>query len=384
MFWTVVLAVFFVGFPVLVLWLGERKMLFVDRIGAVVVCYAVGLLIGNAGILPDGAGAAQDALSTVAVPIALPLMFFSIDIGKWSRTGGKFLLSFALETVAVVIVSVIGYFAFRGSIGPETYKLTGMLNGVYTGGTINLASIGTALGVSPTIYVAANAADIVLSGLYLLFLVSVGKKLLGKMLPAWKADAAAGEEAGGDYDSYKGIFKRGTALPLLGALGLALLIFAVGACFTLLDLGQWGTILTVLAITSISIGASFVPRIRRIRKTYQLGQYFILVFVLAVGSMANLGQLARALPGVIAYVALAIFGSLVIHALLCAVFRIDVDTMIITSVAGVCSPPFVPMVAASLKNRAVIMPGVIVGIIGWVIGTYLGIGVSTAIAALGI
>ena len=129
--------------------------------------------------------------------------------------------------------------------------------------------------------------------------------------------------------------------------------------------------------------ASFIRPVRRIRMTYQLGHYFILIFCLVVGSMADLRTLASVIPGVIGYVTVAIFGSLILHVILCAIFRIDTDTMIITSVAGICSPPFVPMVATALKNRDIIVPGIITGIIGWVIGTYLGIGVSTALAAIG-
>jgi uncharacterized membrane protein len=85
-----------------------------------------------------------------------------------------------------------------------------------------------------------------------------------------------------------------------------------------------------------------------------------------------------------AVVGLAIFGSLILHVAGSAIFRIDTDTVIITSVAGICSPPFVPMVASALKNRDVILPGVVTGIIGWVIGTYLGIGISTILSATGL
>jgi uncharacterized membrane protein len=243
--------------------------------------------------------------------------------------------------------------------------------------------VGTALRISPTLYVAANTSDIAISGLYLLFLVTIGQKVIGVFLPGWKKPAAA---PGGvdveEWGSYKGFFSRERFPRLLVSFGLALLIFAVGAVFSLILPGQWSTIATILVITSLGIAASFITPIRRIRMTYQLGHYFILVFCLVVGSMADLSRLLSVIPGVIGYVSLAIFGSLVVHMLLCAIFRIDTDTMIITSVAGICSPPFVPMVASALKNRAIIVPGIITGIIGWVIGTYLGIGVSTALAAL--
>jgi len=378
----IVLALFFVLFPALIIWLGEKKFVLVDRIGAVVICYAAGIILGNIGILPKGAAAVQDLTTTIAIPIALPLMFFSLDVGAWARSSGRALLAFGLEVAAVVVVSVGGFFIFRGMIGPETAKLTGMLNGVYTGGTINLAAIGTALRVSPTLYVAANTSDIVISGLYLLFLITIGQKVIGIFLPAWKKPAGGPAQIEvEEWGSYKGFFSRERLLPLLGSFGLALLIFAVGAVFSLLLPGQWGTITTILVITSLGIAASFIMPIRRIRMTYQLGHYFILVFCLVVGSMADLSRLLSVIPGVIGYVSVAIFGSLIVHMLLCALFRIDTDTMIITSVAGICSPPFVPMVAAALKNRDIIVPGIITGIIGWVIGTYLGIGVSAALSA---
>jgi uncharacterized membrane protein len=191
MFGVIALSLFYVLFPALVIWLSEKRLAFVHKIGAVVICYAAGIILGNSGILPHGAAGVQDIVTTIAIPLALPLMFFALDVGSWVRTSGRALLAFGLEVVAVVVVSVAGYFIFRGLIGPETGKLTGMLNGVYTGGTINLAAVGTALGVSPTMYVAANTSDIVISGLYLLFLVTIGQRVIGKFLPAWKKQPKA-------------------------------------------------------------------------------------------------------------------------------------------------------------------------------------------------
>ena len=79
---------------------------------------------------------------------------------------------------------------------------------------------------------------------------------------------------------------------------------------------------------------------------------------------------------ILLYVVISIFGSMVIHALLCKPFKLDSDTMIITSVSAVCSPPFVPVVVSGLKNRDVLITGLVTGIIGYAIGNYLGIGVA--------
>jgi uncharacterized membrane protein len=51
---------------------------------------------------------------------------------------------------------------------------------------------------------------------------------------------------------------------------------------------------------------------------------------------------------------------------------VDADTMMVTSTALICSPPFVPVIAGAIRNREVIVPGLTVGILGYAIGNYLG------------
>jgi len=110
--------------------------------------------------------------------------------------------------------------------------------------------------------------------------------------------------------------------------------------------------------------------------TYQLGNYFILIFCLVVSSMADFNRLVATAPVMLAYVAFTVLVCLLLHVALARIFRIDADTVIITSVAGICSPPLVPLVASALKNRELVLSGVITGIIGWVVGTYLGIAMA--------
>ncbi len=376
--------------PVLIIWLGERHTI-VDKIGAAIICYGIGILVGNLGrilsIIPENSAGLLDTFSSVAVAIALPLIYFSLDVRNWGRAGPKALLSFAIEIVAVLAASSTGYLLFRGALGPESNKVAGMLVGVYTGGTINLAAIGTALQVSAPLYVAANTADMAGSALYLLFIMTLGQRVLGLVLPKSKSLAAGPEQSAADRvaadgRSYTGIFRRPVLLPLLAAFVLAVVIAGSGLVLTQVVPGQWGTITAILTITTLGIGASFIPRVRRIPMTHQLGQYFILVFCLAIGMMSDVVRLVTAAPAMLGFVGVAIFGSLLLHIAGSAIFRIDTDTVIITSVAGIFSPPFVPMVSSALKNRDVLVPGIITGIIGWVFGTYLGIGLSFVLPRL--
>jgi uncharacterized membrane protein len=376
--------------PVIVILLGERHPI-VNKIGAVIICYAVGIVTGNlgrlAGLITQGATGLLDTFSSVMVAIALPLIYFSLEVRHWGRAGKMALGSLAIEIVAVLVAVIAGYLLFRPSLGAETGTAAGMLVGVYTGGTINLVAIGKALAASPQLIVAANTADMAGSAVYLLFLMMVGQRVLALVLPRAKPHAGGleptdSDRLAADSRSYAGIFRRKAFLPLLGAFGLAVLIAGTGLLLTQVVRGQWGAILAILAVTTLGIGASFVPRVRRIPMTSQLGQYFVFVFCIAIGIMADIVGLVSAAPAMLAFVCLVIFGSLVLHVAGAAIVRIDTDTVIITSAAGICSPPFVPMVSSALRNRNVLVPGIVTGIIGWVLGTYLGIGLSFVLPRL--
>ncbi|MBS4059644.1 MAG: DUF819 family protein, partial [Bacteroidetes bacterium] len=74
--------------------------------------------------------------------------------------------------------------------------------------------------------------------------------------------------------------------------------------------------------------------------------------------------------------------SLFMHVLLSKIFKIDADTVMITSTAMICSPPFVPVVAGAIKNKEVILPGITIGIIGYAIGNYLGFLIANLLKVL--
>ncbi|PKL35591.1 MAG: hypothetical protein CVV44_18845 [Spirochaetae bacterium HGW-Spirochaetae-1] len=367
---------FFILFPALVMYLCDRYA-FLDKLGAVVICYIAGGIIGNTGILPGDFFKIQDTFLTLTIPVALPLLFFSLNIRGWFRLAGKTMISFFSSIAAVIISTTIAFLIFHESIGNESWKVSGMLIGCYTGGTPNLAAIGTALRMDPTIYLAVHTSDVVVGALYIFMLISFMQRLLLKVLPPFKSagnsDAESGNE--GFMTSFRGIRKEGI-LPLLGALALAIVIFAVGGGLTLIVPKEISMVVAILTITTLGVVFSFVPAVRKIRMTFQLGYFIILIFSLVVSSMADLSKLINTAPAMIGYVSIAVFGTAIIHLIFSAIFRVDADTHIITSTALVFSPPFVPMVAAALKNKEVVVSGVLTGILGWVVGNYLGISIA--------
>ncbi|NQU51303.1 MAG: DUF819 family protein [Bacteroidetes bacterium] len=369
----------FIFTPAIIIFL-EGKYKIIKKIGAVLMCYAIGLVVGNMGILPSGSEKYQGLLTEITIPLSLPLILFSMDVKKWFKSAGSAFSSLLISLFSVLVMIFVGFWIFKGSID-EIWKVSGMLVGIYTGGTPNMAAIKTALGVSQELYILTHTYELTLGAIYLVFVLSVGQRVLLWILPAYKSPNSGAIEVGtlnleDEFESYDGIFKKETFLPLLGALGLSAAILGVSFAISLLFPEEFKTAAIILFITSFGIAASFIPKIKNIKKTFQLGMYLILIFCLTVASMADVSKLADVSFSLFYYVGLAMFGSHILHVFIARIFKIDADTVLISGAALICSPPFVPVVAGALKNREIILTGLVDGIAGYALGNYLGIAVA--------
>ncbi len=331
----------------------------------------------------NNVGTIQGNVQNAVIPLALPLILFSLNVRRWLKFSGKGFLSMILALVSVMTIVATGYLIFRNKI-PEAQKIAGMLIGCYTGGTVNMTSIAVALDVPPNTFVMTNTYDMIVGGVTILFFVSVGPAFFRLFLPPFKAQTVktsenldfdnVGKEMAENFDDFSGMFKKGTLLPLLGAFGVAVLILALGLGVSMLLPNVSPTISVILTITTLGVAASFIPKVRNIKKSFQLGMYFITAFSLIIASRCDLSVFFQVkYIHLLLFVTWAYFGSLFLHLLLSWIFRVSADDYLITTTGFVYSPPFVPMVAAALKNKDVILTGLATGILGWIIGNYLGI-----------
>jgi len=370
----ILLILFYVLAPALIIWLCKRFS-WLGKLGSVAIAYAFGLILGNIGILPEGSDSWQDLMTTITIPLALPLLLFSLHVTRWFRMAGKTLLSMLIALVSVILMVALGHYLWGDQIA-ESWKVSGLLVGVYSGGTPNLASIMKALTIDENTYIITHTYDIVLSAFYLLFLITIGKGLFRAFLPRFTYVNNSGKEPSdvqNSIDDYSGIFKKASFVPLLKAFLIAVLILAIGGGLSEIVNPDYSMVTAILTITTLGILASLIPWVNKIKKSFELGMYFILIFSIVVASLADFSSFDLSALYLFYYVILALFGSLFLHVLFSKLFKIDSDTTMITSTALICSPPFVPMIAGALKNKQVILSGLSVGIVGYAIGNYLGV-----------
>ena len=152
----------------------------------------------------------------------------------------------------------------------------------------------------------------------------------------------------------------------------------VGALLELLIEGTVGENLLyiLLSVSVLGVALSFVNPIRKIKGQYTLGMYLILMFSLALSMSIDWSVFLTDILPTLAFFAVAQVCTIILHAILCKIFRVDGDTAIVTSTAGVYGPPFIAPVAKASNRADLIAPGVICGAVGLAIGTLLGVGIG--------
>ncbi len=390
---TALLAAVFLAVPAVALVLVHRYA-WAAKLGTIVLCYLGGLVAGNFGLVPQAAAPVQKTLAEATIALALPMILFTVDLRAWSRIAGRALVSMALATVSIVVVAAALFVAYRAIGAPAPHELAGLAVGVYTGGTPNLAAIKAALGVDDARFVLFNAFDTMASAAYLMLMMSVMPALAARWLGvravvgeggagnAATAGTTAGTTAGeppasNPFDeSYGALLSWRGALRVLQCLAVAGVVVGVSVAIGGAIGGADATAVVIALLATLGLAASLIGPVRRLAESYKVGMYLIYVFSFTVASTARLDTVRAADLALFAFVAIAVFATLALHLLLCRLARVDAETFLVTSVSAICSPAFVPLVARGLRDRTMLAAGIGTGIIGYALGTQLGIAVA--------
>lgn len=371
----------YIIFPILIIEAFKRWTI-VQKIGTVVLAYAVGIIASLCGVFnfatPEVAASFSKLQSTImnlAVPLAIPLMLFNCDFKLWTKALPKTAWTLVTGLAAVLVSVVSGYFIFRNHV-PDAAKVSGMMTGIYTGGTMNFTALGNALQVDKTVISIVLAFEMVITTPYIFFLLGGGYKVFRKLLPykdiTHKGRTDEEEVETNDVENYQGMFEKKNFWGMMKGLGLSFVFLAIGAGLALLITGTLNELVVILTITTLAIIASFFKKVREWPKTFELGMFFILIFSVIVASMFDINSVRGESLYIGGFVGWIMIMSVAIHLLLCRIAKVSGDLFCVSQVGLLCSPPFVPPVAGAMKNKKVLISGIVVGLVGYACGTYLG------------
>lgn len=357
---------------------GASFLLEKTRIGAnltgAVIAILGAIAAANLGVIPHAAPA-YSFVFTYIVPVLIPLFLFKADLRRiafeFTRTTAAFLLAALGTIIGVTIAALLLDLSALGAAadleaGAREPAIAGLFTSTYIGGSVNYAALGEITGLrdDASFFSAATAADNLFSAVYLGLLA---------LLPgwAWLSRRFAHHDESGFTEEDEVNEEPITAMSLCLSLALALGIVAVGdALVSWLDLGAW----RYVVITGLALAfATFTPGLaRRLSGSFELGVALSFVFFAAIAAGADVVAMLEVAPLLVVLVLIL----LTVHALFTfgigSLLGLTLPELITASNAAVLGATTAPALAATKGWRSLVTPGVLVGVLGYALGTFLG------------
>ncbi|WP_282124893.1 DUF819 domain-containing protein [Marinifilum flexuosum] len=357
----------------------EHKKWFGKLSGILVTMISMSLL-AMAGVVPVASNPnikvdVYELVFSYFIPISIPMLLFSSNIVKIVKESGKLLVAYILGAIGIVLGCFLAFNIIN--LGPDSGKTAGVIAATLVGGSVNFIAAAEALNFSTNpLFTATIAVDNFVSNLYTLFLFLTPSLLfLARFFVKPKAENRV-EESSAKKAEYPITMER-----IAVSVFIAAFIAGAGSFVSpyLQSLLNTDINLSILIITVFAVlAANLFPKLLQpLENTaFSVGLWMMYVFLAVIGAATNIQQIFSIGPAVLAfYLTIMVFHFLFLLSL-AKLFKLDVYEVVISSAANIMGPSVAAPMAASMGQKKLVTPGILVGILGYVIGTFIGVSIA--------
>jgi uncharacterized membrane protein len=329
-----------------------------------------GMALSNFHLIPFSSPSYDFAGGTL-VPLAIPLLLFKADLRKIFRESGPVMLTFAIASAATVAGAILGYHLLDlGEIGP---KVAGVYTGGWIGGAVNFLAVSQAVEMTAEEFSVSLSASAMVSNIALALLIAIPSiSWIARRFPAIQPNGP--EEHAVDDEGQQADSKL-KLTHVSGAIALSFAICAVAGW-----IGDWLSMpqYNILFITVLTIiVANLMPKtMNNLEGDFDLGMLLMYVFFAAVGAGTDANFFYSSALILFAYGMFIIITHLLIVLTAAKLMKVDLDEAIVASAAALVGPAVTAAIASSKGWRTLVTPGIMCGIFGYVIGTFIGVSVT--------
>ncbi len=340
------------------------------KVSAAVVSLLLGLGLSNLGVIPAQAPVYEYVLS-YGVPLAIPLLLFQADLNRVLRESGRVLIAFSIGAAGTVAGSVIGFWLLP--LGDSAAALTGAIGAAYIGGTLNFVATAGATGLEPGLTAAGIAAANLVVVLYLVVLF-----LLSSAAAASRWFGAATRDLGRAEPRPEAVGKPATALDIANCILISSLVCTLG--FAVERAVGWpGTAIVVITAVSVAAATAYPAFFRRLTVAETLGTLVLQMFFATIGASASVYAIVDFGPVLILFAATVLLLHFVCVFVGGRIAGLRLDEVLIGSNACAAGAFTAAAMAASLRRRALVVPAILCGTLGYALGTFAGIVMANAL-----
>ena len=351
-------------------------------VGPALTVILMGLVLVNLKIVPGYQGV-YGVIIQYCVPLSVSLYLLDVNLPALAKLTGKALAALVLAVFSVCMMAIVFGLVF-GNQMPEGWKTAGMFVGTYTGGSANLTAIAVGLEASNETIAAANAADYVIGipTLILLFAAPALFQNIKFLQRVWPYRLSDEERSGGTAQTELAQEETWSIKDIAWLLAIAMTIVTIATKLSAFFPADFASAGRILLISTFSIAAAQIPAVARLKGKFNLGLFFGLMYLCIIGFSVDLASFFGSTMSITLFCLCVIGGSILLHLLLCRLFKVPYEYVILSITGAIADGTTSSLVASGAKWSRLASVGLIMGIIGGVCGNYVGIGVAYLIKAL--
>lgn len=376
------------GVAAISIWL-EQKFSWASKITGCVLALAITMLLSNLKIIPTDAPTYDNVWGYV-VPLAIPMLLFGANAKKIWKDSGKMLIIYLLSGFGTVAGTFIASFLLRNYI-PEIFKPAAMMAGTYSGGSVNLAAMADAFGATGDIVTASVVADNLLMALFFFVLMLIPtmnfflKRYTHPIIDelAITGSTGEGETNANKYWAAKPISILDIGFTIAIAIGIVAVSTMVANFFAIVlptsnfalnllngFLGNKYLIITTLTMILATVFSDFFAKLAGAQ---EIGTFLIHIFFAVIGVPASIGLILTKSPILLVFCAIIVFTNLLFTLIFGKLFKFDIEEMMLASNANIGGPTTAAAMAIAKGWDKLVVPTILCGVLGYVIGNYYGL-----------
>jgi uncharacterized membrane protein len=388
----------------------DRRVRWFSKVGASLLALILGAVLSNTGVVP----ATSPVYSVVEGPLtslAIAWLLLAVNLSDMKVAGPRMIGAFLLAGAGTALGAMVGAIVFSSAFGENTWRLAGVFTGTYSGGSVNFVAVGRGVELPDSLFAGAAAADALTTGIWLaatLLLPIWLRRFYPTPIPGEEAaeggEPHSGTDAAGEGrerrrpETSEGGPRSGTetgdgadAHPFFDRIPLSTLdlanLLAVGILLVLAS--EWiGSLVpsvpAVLWLTTLALLVGHTKPFLKPRGALQLGNLALHFFFVIIGIHSRVSEILSIGMEVFYYtlVLVAVHGVVVFG--FGRLARMDLGSLAVASQAAVGGPSSALAVAVSREWKGLVLPGIIVGLLGYALGNYLGLGVAFLLRGVGV
>ena len=371
----------------------EQKTRIGSKVTGCVMALIFAMVLSNTGIIPLES-AAYDFVWSYIIPLAIPMLLFNADIKRIGRESGRLLIIYLISGIGTVAGGIVAYNLLKGAITDLGLVLP-MMIGTYTGGSVNLVAMSDAYNVGGELVSSSVVADNLLMALYFFALIAAaGSKFFLKhyrhpLIDDLNKNSDGSAEGAATFWTPKEVSLKDIAMCIALSLVIVAVSVKVSSVFAaliptsnfVLSLinGLLGNQYLIITTLTMLVATLFPRQVGNIAGAQEIGTYLIHIFFAVIGVPASIYMIVTKAPLLLLFCAIIVFVNMLFSFIFGKVLKFSLEEIIISSNANIGGPTTAAAMAIAKGWNALIVPAILVGTLGYVLGNYYGIFAGTMI-----